>query len=356
MGEDIYRRLQQQLHQYSMGFPRTESGVELRILRSLFSEDDADLFLQMTPALEAPDSVASRLARPIDHVARLLDDMAERGLLFRLRRGDVSKYGAIPFVHGIFEFQVKDLAPDLAAMVTEYFDEAFDESMRKSMDYFLRTVPVDQSIDTTRRVASYDDAIEMLKTKHDIVVTNCICRARANMLGEGCDKPIEACFMFGSMGRYYLDRGMGRAITLDEAISIMEACREAGLVAQPATSQNPGGMCNCCGDCCGPLVALNKHPRPAELVFSNYVAALDGESCTGCEECLQRCQMNALTMNGEDEVAALDVDRCIGCGLCVTACPTEALSLEPKPGEQQRVPPENTTAQMMAMATKRGVL
>ena len=97
--------------------------------------------------------------------------------------------------------------------------------------------------------------------------------------------------MFGSMGQYYLDRGMGRKITLEEATAILTKCHEAGLVTQPATSQNPSGMCNCCGDCCGVLRALNKHPKPAEMVFSNHFATVVTDSCTGCETCLDRCQM-----------------------------------------------------------------
>jgi ferredoxin len=100
---------------------------------------------------------------------------------------------------------------------------------------------------------------------------------------------------------------------------------------------------------------MNEHPRPAELVFSNYVAALDADDCTGCETCQDRCQMGALSMT-EDEVCRLDIGRCIGCGLCVTTCPSGALSLQPKPEELQRVPPESSLAQMMAMAAKRGVM
>jgi hypothetical protein len=75
--------------------------------------------------------------------------------------------------------------------------------------------------------------------------------------------------MFGSMGQYYLDRDMGREISLGEAIDILVQCREDNLVTQPATSQNPSGMCNCSSDCCGVLKALNKHPKQAEIVFSN---------------------------------------------------------------------------------------
>ena len=355
MSENLFRRLQQQLNQYSMGFPEAASGIEIEILRSLFSETDAILFTHMTPFLETPDSVVQRLGRSVDDVSLELDDMAERGLLFRVKKGDQRKYAAIPFVHGIFEFQVGDMGRDLAEKVHRYFDEVFHEAMRQNGDLFLRTIPVNRSIDPDLRVASYDDAVEILKGLEKIVVTNCVCRVRAGRMEEDCGKPLEVCFLFGSMGQYYVDRGMGRQISMNEAVSILESCHDAGLVTQPASSQNPGGMCNCCGDCCGSLAALNKHPTPATLVFSNYVAALDSDDCEGCETCVERCQMDALTMD-DSGVCDLVVERCIGCGLCVTTCPSEALTLQPKPPELQRVPPETTKAQMMAMAQKRGVL
>ncbi|MBW6462950.1 MAG: hypothetical protein K0B84_02015 [Firmicutes bacterium] len=44
MADEIYRRLQQQLDSYSVGFPATESGVEIKILEYLFSKEDAELF------------------------------------------------------------------------------------------------------------------------------------------------------------------------------------------------------------------------------------------------------------------------------------------------------------------------
>lgn len=338
-----------------MGFPATESGIELKILKYLFPEADAVLFTALTPMLETAQTVASRLGRPAAEVAAQLDNMAEKGLLFRLKKGTGSRYGAIPFVHGLFEFQVKNLKPDFAQMTKEYFDEAFDKAMQVSADYFLRIIPVQESIDVTHNVASYEDAVEMLKSKPFIVVTDCICRKTADLIDHDCGKPLEACFMFGSMGQYYLDRGMGRKISLDEAIEILTKCREAGLVTQPATSQNPAGMCNCCGDCCGVLRALNKHPKPAEMVFSNYFAEVEIEACTGCKTCLDRCQMSAISIN-DDDVANVNKDRCIGCGLCVTTCPTDALKLISKSEAEIRTPPVSMAEQMMLMAQKRGLL
>jgi H+/Na+-translocating ferredoxin:NAD+ oxidoreductase subunit B len=174
-------------------------------------------------------------------------------------------------------------------------------------------------------------------------------------MDQGCGKTLEACFMFGSMGQYYLDKQMGRQIPIEEAIKILKDCREAGLVTQPATAQNPSGMCNCCGDCCGVLGAINKHPAPASIVFSNHRVHIANGECTGCELCLERCQMNALALNAEGVIEVVE-NRCIGCELCVTTCPVDALELVDKPNKDQRIPPATMGEQMMGMAKSRGIL
>lgn len=355
MAEEIYRALQKQLDTYSLGFPATESGIEIKILKRLFNEDHAKLFLDMSPKVESPEEIASRTGRDAAETAAQLKDMTEKGLLFTLTREGTFKYGTIPFVHGLFEFQVTRLDSEMASLVEEYFKEAFDGNMVKGAAAFLRTVPVNRSVDVVHNVAAFDDAFELLKSKDQIVVTDCICRKQKDAVGQGCEKPKEVCFMFGSMGQYYLDHNMGRKVSTDEAIRLLSDAQEAGLVTQPATAQNPGGMCNCCGDCCGVLRALNETPKPAEIVFSNYFASVDKELCTGCEICLDRCQMKAITMDDEN-LAELNLDRCIGCGLCVTTCPSEALQLVPKTGDQYKTPPAGNREQMMYMVQLRGLI
>lgn len=355
MNTDVFRQLQEKLNYYSIGFPETATGVEIRILKTLFTKDEAALFLSMTHNLEKPETIAQRSDRPLHDVYDQLEDMASRGLVFRLKKGDSSRYAAIPFVHGLFEFQVSRMDRNLSELMEEYFRSGFLEAFNKSKGTFLRTIPVQKSLDDIRNVAAFDDAAAILKKMNKIVVTSCICRKQKGLIDKACDKPLETCFMFGAMGQYYLDNRMGREIEIDEAIRILTEAQAAGLVTQPATAQNPGGMCNCCGDCCGVLRALNQHPRPSEIVFSNYMAEIEHELCSGCQTCLERCQMNALGMNDE-ELADLDKERCIGCGLCVTSCPSGALRLKQKSGDKYQVPPVTGADQMLAMAQKRGTI
>jgi electron transport complex protein RnfB len=335
MADDIFRKLQKRLDGYSLGFPETDSGIELEILRELFTEEDAGMFLNLTQRLEKPEDVALRMGRPSDEVAAQLNDMYERGLLFRLKKGDTVK-------------------PHMASLVEKYMQEGFHNAITTGAPAFLRTVPVHRTLKVVHNVAAYEDASEILRKADKIVVTDCICRKQKRLVGQGCDKPLEACFMFGSMGQYYVDRKMGREIGVDEAIRILTEAQEAGLVTQPATAQNPAGMCNCCGDCCGVLTSLKRHPKPAEIVFSNYFAEVDKDLCSGCETCLERCQMEAIKMDEED-LAGIDLDRCIGCGLCVAACPEEAIQLILKPEALRRTPPENSLGQMAFMAETRGL-
>ena len=356
MSEELYRDLQLRLDTYSLGFPATASGIEIEILKHLFSPEDATLFLALTPMLEPAESVAGKMGIPVEAAAGRLEDMAGRGLLFRLVKDGVPRYGAIPFIHGLWEFQVKRLDPEFARMTEAYMKEGLYQAMTTSAEYFLRTIPVGESIGPEYKVAAYDDACEILRNQKLIVVTDCICRKQKSVVGGNCDRPLEVCFMFGSMGQYYLDHDMGRAVTAAEGEKLLAAARDAGLVTQPATTQNPAGMCNCCGDCCGLLRVLNMHPKPAEIVFSNHFATAEADLCTACGVCEERCQMDAISMQDDTGVAAVNLDRCIGCGLCVTECPGDAITLLPKSKEKWRVPPATSRDQMMAMARKRGLL
>jgi len=76
------------------------------------------------------------------------------------------------------------------------------------------------------------------------------------------------------------------------------------------------------------------------------------EECLGCGDCVDRCQMDALSL--EDGHAVSNLDRCIGCGLCVTACPAECLHLVRKPDEAQPKVPRDSIRAYARLAWTRG--
>jgi len=148
----------------------------------------------------------------------------------------------------------------------------------------------------------------------------------------------ELCLILD--GEQYIHAGLGRAISREEAFAVLEKAQEAGLVLQPLNAKRPGAICCCCGDCCGILRGLKIAPRPADFYASNFYAEIDAELCTGCQTCIDRCQLGAPFM--KNGVAAVNLDRCIGCGNCVTVCPDEAVKLKKK--KKETVPPEDSEA------------
>jgi len=86
MPSQIYYDLREQLDEYSVGFPATKSGVEIKILERLFSEEEAELYLNLSMMLETPESVAQRLGRDPSEVLSLLERMVDKCLIFRMKK------------------------------------------------------------------------------------------------------------------------------------------------------------------------------------------------------------------------------------------------------------------------------
>jgi Na+-translocating ferredoxin:NAD+ oxidoreductase RNF subunit RnfB len=352
--ENVYEKLRERLDDLANGYPATESKVEIRLLERLFSEEEAELYMQLSPFLEKPQDVAERLNRDVAELEVIMERMAQKGHLFRLRKGGMVRYSAVPYVVGIFEHQLGRMDEGFARDHEEYFETAFGKTIQAYKTPILRTIPIKRQLVADYPVAPFEDVLGIIESQKKIAVAPCVCRTTKKMVGHECDKPVENCFSFGSHAEYYVENGMGRFITIDEAKEIVTRNEEAGLVMQPFNSQKIGGMCSCCGDCCGVLRSLKMNPSPAEMVQSNYFARVDEEECSGCEACLERCQMDAIDV--VDGIAGIQLERCIGCGLCVTTCPVDAIELIKKAEEDLYEPPKSGAETYMKIMQERGKL
>jgi len=342
MATDVYERLALFLDDLPAGFPATESGVEQRILRHLFTPEEAEFALHLTLLAEPARVIARRAKVPIEEATQRLQEMERKGLIFVFHRdGKEPEYMATHWAIGVYEFQVNRLDPEFIHDLEEFKPAWFDQSNWDRAPQ-LRTIPIGESIDAQVEVMPYERAEALVRAQHRFAVGPCICRKESQLAGKGCDMPLETCLVMGSAAAYYVQNGLGRTIDQTEALAILTKAEEVGLVLQPGNAKEALNICTCCGCCCGILTNVKRHPKPASLVASPFVAALDVETCEGCGTCETRCQMEAVYLaNGGSGGghAVLDLDRCIGCGLCVTTCPTGALSLVRKPkGEQPYVP------------------
>jgi ferredoxin len=277
--------------------------------------------------------------------------MAKKGLIFRSYKEGGPMYSAAMFVVGIWEYHVNDLDADLVKDVNEYLPHISKKVWRETPTKHMRVVPISKSIAQDIEIASYEDAEELIKAQSKITVQPCICRKEHQVLGEPCKYPLEVCFSFGSAAYYYEENKLGRAIDTEEALEILETGRKAGLVVQTGNAMKSANICMCCGCCCQILKNLKKLERPAVEVHSNYFAAVDEEKCAACGTCLERCHMDAITVN---QAAAINPERCIGCGVCIPECPTEAIRLVAKEEQARYVPPRFTYQAYLKMAKERG--
>jgi electron transport complex protein RnfB len=341
---DVYRKLQQHLDRMPVGFPATESGVELRILRHLFTPAEAEIGLLLSALPETVGRIHTRARKTglsVEELEQALDRLAAKGAI--LGRGGARgsrRFSKAQLAVGMYEFQVDRLTKEFQQDVTQYFREGFGEAFHGPKTTQMRTIPVNARFVPERRVGRYDDARQLIESAAGpIAVMNCVCRQGKDLVGEPCRQTDarRVCMTFKGAARRLVEEGIGQAVTRDEALALATRAEEDGMVLQPENTRDPLFMCFCCGCCCGVLTTAKELPRPAEYLQSNYRAVVDPRECSQCETCHSRCPMEAL--DTDEGATRVDRHRCIGCGLCVTTCPSQALSLVPR--EQETVPPRD---------------
>jgi electron transport complex protein RnfB len=352
MNEDIYIKLANYLDQLPAGFPRTESGVELRILHQLFTIEEAKLVLHLTLIAEDPEVIAYRSGMELSKVKRMLEEMDVKGLISSDSGKDNSlRYRIQQFVIGFWEGQVDRLTPQLVRDFEEYLPLFVDLDIWQKVPQ-LRTIPVEQSIDTSTFILPYEHIREIVSQHEEFTVTNCICRQERRIIGQGCDKPEETCLTFGVGAVHNKRINKGRSISRDEVFEILQKAEESALVLQAANARNVYYVCTCCGCCCGVLRSVKEDPRLASRISSPFRAILNADICSGCGTCIDRCQLDALTL--DNEKALLNSERCIGCGLCITTCSTGALQLQRKPESEQTYVPSSLVETYIKLGQARG--
>ncbi|MEW6555465.1 MAG: 4Fe-4S binding protein [Actinomycetota bacterium] len=348
--DELYIRLREYMDAMPGGFPSTDSGVEMKILRKLFSPEDAKMVLCMTRHPEPAAAIAERRGVAEAETVELLDSMAARGLIGRSTEEGQPRYQAEQFAVGFYELQMKTIDREFAELAEEYFPH-LGLSWARNKTGQLRIVPVASMVDVSHDVATYDRVRDLVKSQENLGLFECICSKQQRILGNECGYPLEKCLVLMEMD-FYLENGFpGRRIDVEEALRFLDRSEDLGLVLTTDNVQDIRVVCSCCSCCCPQLRLIKVLPKPGKYMHSNYRARIDADECDACGVCADRCPMDAVV--GGEEFMEVNPNRCIGCGVCVSTCPREAIAFELR--EDAVVPPKDWDETMERIKAERGL-
>ena len=275
--DQAYYKLQRHLNNQAIGFPATKSGVEIRILKHIFTPREADLTSYLSYKFESVKSIFKK-TRTLVKTEQELEEILQRilgkgGIEIKTKNG-IKYYSCAPLVVGMYEFQQQRLTPAFIKDFNEYTsDRAFGIDFISTKLPQMRTIPIKKSLKPTYNVGTYDEILSLLQTSEGpFSIFECICRKKNSLEGKPCkvtDRK-ETCLGVGEMGRVLVEMNGGRAVSKDEAISIIEENQKEGLVLQPSNTKDIDFVCSCCGCCCGMLNMHKTLPKPLKYWAANY--------------------------------------------------------------------------------------
>jgi len=354
--DEVYTKLQKYLDTLPVDYPETESGVEIRILKHLFTPQEAEIALNLKLISQEPKAMFRPFKKKgwtLEQFSEALLTMAKKGAINWIRRRDGTNYYSIAFLMvGFYDYQIDKLTKNFSEDIDQYMDEGFIPAMLENGILQMRTIPIEKSVRLEYNISNFDEIKTIIdNVEKTLYLSPCICRQSKDVQGNGCDHPKETCISIGVSPRIFLEQG--REITKDEALKVLRMAQDRGMVICPTNTQKPFVICCCCGCSCVFLTNLKKYANPALYVNSNYFVEIDKDLCSGCANCITDCPMDANKIN-EKGISEVDLGYCIGCGVCIPNCPSLARNLVKKSSES--IPPENFTELYQTITKRKAML
>jgi electron transport complex protein RnfB len=339
MTQDAYERLADALDHLPNGYPRTSSGIELKILKKIFPPEDAELAGQLTGNWESVDAIAAPAGLSAEEARDRLFKMVRSGMVWLDKVEGRPLFRLAPFVVGVYEASLELLDHELAHLVDEYFASDGAKAIMGVEPALHRVIPAQNTV-KSEQILPYEDVRAILLVAKTYNVRACICREQQDLLGSRrCDFPLDICINFSDQERAPRPGDLTQA----EALALLDHSEEVGLVhTVNNVIEGVGYVCNCCGCCCGIMRGITDWGIENSVTFSNYYVVIDPVLCNNCGTCITRCQLHAISEGAGFSV--VDKVRCIGCGLCVTGCPNDVARLERKLEAEIVQPPLNFAA------------
>ena len=160
----------------------------------------------------------------------------------------------------------------------------------------MHVIPVEKAIENENMAADVEHISRWLDMYDKYSVGQCTCRKQQSMRGEGSGEINgEFCLGMGDMAEYCVDRGMGRYITREEVMEILERAERHGFVHQITNIDGEDkivAICNCAPGVCNALRTSQLYNTP-NMSRSAYRAHVDKLKCVACGKCVEVCPVGA---------------------------------------------------------------
>lgn len=351
---DYYELLRQKMDKWPT---RTPNSKDInKILKELFTEEEAEILSHFrAPFMDqaTPLEIAKRSNKPEEEVIETLNSLAKRGLMFKLGKSRKrAKFMIWPTVIGIFEFVFSNAKiysdeklKRLAKLFDNYLNRYIIPTGNTSSYPFARVLPSKTSEKVieinedlgivSQKILAFEEVEELINQYTAFSVMPCSCRVKATHLGYTPKTPIDVCMTFDIAAEFFIENGMGKRLSKEEALELLIKCERNGLVHCTLNAQQPDFICNCDKEHCGILKTLTKFHRfgfPISNAFSNFRATIDeSKQCNECYRCVDLCPTHAIFPSIEEGGKfniELKKEFCIGCGICSTNCSSKRLILE----------------------------
>jgi ferredoxin len=304
-----------------------ESKIAPRLFEMIADETDAKILLSLPGTV--PD-LQAKMGLNQEEAEKRMKDLFLKGLVFPSHKTTPATYRMgrdfVQFHDATILW--KNAPIEFLDLWQEFMEKEWPEYARRISEMlpkpFTRMIPVNVSIQAKTNILDFESVSEMVKKARILAVTKCTCRLTARK----CDRPLEACIQVNNAAAYALSRGTGRKISAEEALDILKKSEEEGLIHVTMNRHEVDHfICNCCPCCCQTMPILIKGGIRV-VDPSRYRAEINGELCTGCGTCHDRCYFSAISWeNGQGSASRVDRSKCMGCGLCRVTCPEEAIEL-----------------------------
>jgi formate hydrogenlyase subunit 6/NADH:ubiquinone oxidoreductase subunit I len=365
-----YQSLSDRLNLFPQGAPPSE--LLFRILEVLFTRDEAVL-VALLPIKPFNVAAAAQVwKKPAAESQKILEALASRGMLLDMELRGEQIFVLPPPMAGFFEFSMMRLGNSydqklLAELFYQYLnvEEDFVRNLFTGGETQLGRIFVNENAlagDSTLSVLDYERASEVIRTASHRGIGACYCRHKMQHLGKACAAPMDICMTFSGTAQSLIKHGIARSVDVSEGLALLDQAIAHNLVQCGENVQNQVAfICNCCGCCCEAMLAAKRFAVLNPIATTNFLPALNADSCNGCGKCAEVCPVEAMALVSAGDPhkprrkkARLDESLCLGCGVCVRTCPSASIKLHARP--QRVLTPVTTAHRAVLMAIERGKL